>query len=507
MLGTTDASANYTYITDPQILGISPSSGSTLGGQSVKITGTNLSGATVTIGDISANITSISSTEIQCTTPAGSLGIATVRVKVLGTTDASANYTYINDPKILDIQPRSGSTAGGQTVTITGTNLSNATVTIGGTTITPFIVSNNEIRFTTPPRSGGSTSVTVSVPGTSSATEVYTYTEIVIATNTEIVISNICFIAGTPITTDQGNIPIELINPDIHTIHNNKIVAITKTITQDTYLVCFEKHSLGLNKPNKKTITSKHHKVYYNGVMTKAHHFLKQFKHVSEIEYNGEILYNVLMEKYDKLKVNNLTFETLDPKNIIAKLYTSGFDEEYKNKIIVMINHSITQTDTCLYQNIINRIVNDKNISTCFDEQEYKEQEYKEQEYEEQEYEKQEYNISDEDGTKHFEITQTYANKPYHIPSVNFKIKINLENITLNSKLNKYIKTCQTKEDNTDELVKKKEFLNKKKEEKEDMEIERKKERKRDKTQKLKIRQHHMLSVSQKNYKSLFKLC
>ena len=82
-----------------------------------------------------------------------------------------------------------------------------------------------------------------------------------------------------------------------------------------------------------------------------------------------------------------------------------------------------------------------------------------------------------------------------------------MENITLNSKLNKYIKTCQTKEDNTDELVKKKEFLNKKKEEKEDMEIERKKERKRDKTQKLKIRQHHMLSVSQKNYKSLFKLC
>ena len=84
--------------------------------------------------------------------------------------------------------------------------------------------------------------------------------------------------------------------------------------------------------------------------MTKAYHFLKQFKNVSKLEYNGEILYNVLMEKYDKLKVNNLTFETLDPKNIIAKLYTNNFDEEYKNKIIVMINYSIRQKDHCLYK-------------------------------------------------------------------------------------------------------------------------------------------------------------
>jgi hypothetical protein len=338
------------------------------------------------------------------------------------------------------------------------------------------------------------------------------------------VISDICFPAGTPITTDQGNIPIEQINPDIHTIRNNQIVAITKTITQDTHLVCFEKHSLGHNKPNKKTITSKLHKVYYDGKMTQANHFLKQeFKNVSKVDYNGEILYNVLMEKYDKVKVNNLTVETLDPENIIAKLYTSGYDDEYKNKIIVMINYSITQKDTGLYQNIINRIINDKNVNTCFEEPEY--------------------NNLDEDDTTRIETIDNYAEKSHRNQDIDFKANINLENNTqlqskltkyiktqqnkddvesvdfkvtvnlennmpLQSKLNKYIKSHQTK-DNTDEIVKKKEFLNKKKEETEEKLRERLKdnEKRRDKTQTQRVKMRHpmTLSTSRKTYKSFFK--
>ena len=308
-----------------------------------------------------------------------------------------------------------------------------------------------------------------------------------------IVLSNICFPAGTPVTTDQGNIPIEKINPEIHTIHNNKIVAITKTIAQDTHLVCFKKHALGLNKPNKKTITSKQHKVYYNGKMTKAYHFLKQFKNVTEIEYNGEILYNVLMEKHDKIKVNNLTFETLDPKNIIAKLCTSNFDKEYKNNIIVMINNSIMQKDHSLYQNIINRVVNDKSLSTCFEEPEYEEPEYEEPV-----------------NTTRLDTLRNSAEKTYHTQSVNVKNKICLDNVTLHGKLTKYIKAQQSKDnqeaevvqeeaiefnfrinmdnnvnlhsrlnkymktnqnkDNIDEIIKKKEFLNLKNEEKEEKE-------------------------------------
>jgi sugar lactone lactonase YvrE len=134
-------------------------------------------------------------------------------------------------------------------------------------------------------------------------------------------ISNICFPAGTPITTNQGTIPIEKINKEIHTIRNKKIVGITQTVTQDKYLVCFEKDSLGINLPSQKTIISKHHGIFYKGKMLQAKEFISKFGNVKKIKYTGEILYNVLMEEDNKMMVNNLICETLHPENGIAKLY------------------------------------------------------------------------------------------------------------------------------------------------------------------------------------------
>jgi hypothetical protein len=133
-------------------------------------------------------------------------------------------------------------------------------------------------------------------------------------------ISNICFIAKTPIITNQGLIHIDKLNPEIHTINYKKIVAVTKTVTRDNYLVCFEKDSLGTNVPCEETIISENHKLFYNGKMTKAIDFIDTFYNVKKIKYNGEILYNILMEESNKMMVNNLICETLDPKNSIAKL-------------------------------------------------------------------------------------------------------------------------------------------------------------------------------------------
>lgn len=134
-------------------------------------------------------------------------------------------------------------------------------------------------------------------------------------------ISNICFIAKTPILTNQGLINIENIDSDIHTIRNKKIVAITKTITQDKHLICFEKDSLDKNIPSKKTIMSKNHVIYYKGNVVKAKDFIGKFENVYKIKYSGEVLYNVLMETHDKMMVNNIICETLHPENQIAKIY------------------------------------------------------------------------------------------------------------------------------------------------------------------------------------------
>uniref|UniRef100_A0A6C0EQT2 Hedgehog/Intein (Hint) domain-containing protein n=1 Tax=viral metagenome TaxID=1070528 RepID=A0A6C0EQT2_9ZZZZ len=136
-------------------------------------------------------------------------------------------------------------------------------------------------------------------------------------------ISNICFPAKTPIKTDQGNIDIDKINPQIHTIHKKKIECITKTITLDKYLVCFEKDSLGNNIPNQRTLISKNHLIFYKGEMLEAKKFIGKYNNIKKVAYSGETLYNVLMEDHNKMLVNNMICETLDPDNTISHLYRS----------------------------------------------------------------------------------------------------------------------------------------------------------------------------------------
>ena len=156
----------------------------------------------------------------------------------------------------------------------------------------------------------------------------------------ELPISDICFPAKTPILTNKGNINIEKINPDIHTIRNKKIVAITKTITQDKYLICFEKDSLGSNIPSQKTIISKNHLIFYKGKMLKAKNLLYFSDNVKKIKYNGEVLYNILLETHDKMMVNNMICETLHPDNVIAQLYRAlpNLNEEEQQELIIQTN-------------------------------------------------------------------------------------------------------------------------------------------------------------------------
>jgi len=165
-------------------------------------------------------------------------------------------------------------------------------------------------------------------------------------------ISNICFPKGTLILTDQGEIPIDEIIPLKNTIHNKRITAITKTISQYNYLVCFYKNALGYNYPNKDTLISKDHKIFYKEKFIKAYKFVNHFEKVEKVDYNKEILYNVLMETYEKINVNNIICETLHPNNIIAQLYNSTISKELKNKIIFQMNESINKNDNESFINV-----------------------------------------------------------------------------------------------------------------------------------------------------------
>lgn len=131
---------------------------------------------------------------------------------------------------------------------------------------------------------------------------------------------DICFVAGTPITTDQGIIDIDKIDPLVNTIGNKKIVGISKTISNEKYLVTFCKDALGVNCPIKKTTVSETHKVLCNGQMVKAIDLVNPNNDkIKKKKYRGQFLYNILMEKHSVVNVNGMICETLDPENEIAK--------------------------------------------------------------------------------------------------------------------------------------------------------------------------------------------
>jgi hypothetical protein len=129
---------------------------------------------------------------------------------------------------------------------------------------------------------------------------------------------NMCLRADTNITTDQGNVQISLINPLIHTINGHKILEIVKSKLTDNEIICIQTHAFGENIPNCSTYVSKNHKILWNGKLIKAY---KMNRHgilhgLDRIPYNGEIMYNVLLDsKYSTMLANNMTVETQHPPN------------------------------------------------------------------------------------------------------------------------------------------------------------------------------------------------
>ncbi len=166
----------FTTAGAPTITGISPTSGPTAGATSVTITGTNFIGASaVKFGIANATGYTINSaTQITATTPAGSVGTVDVTVTAAGSTSATSSadqYTYVAAPTVTGLSRTDGPTVGGDSVIITGTNLTGATaVSFGGTAASSYTVNSaNQITATTPAHAAGTVDITVTTAGGTSA--------------------------------------------------------------------------------------------------------------------------------------------------------------------------------------------------------------------------------------------------------------------------------------------------------------------------------------------------
>lgn len=174
------AADNYTYVAAPTITTLSPTAGPTAGGNSVTITGTGFTTATtVSFGGIPTAFAVVSDTQIVAISPAGTVGTVDVSVTTVGgSATASSAYTYAAAPTIATLTPTAGPTAGGATITITGTGFTGATsVSFRGTPAVSFtVVSDTQITATAPASAAGPADVSITTPGgTATAVGAYTY--------------------------------------------------------------------------------------------------------------------------------------------------------------------------------------------------------------------------------------------------------------------------------------------------------------------------------------------
>ena len=179
----TSANGQFSWI--PAVTGVSPPRGPTTGGNTVSITGAGFTGASaVSFGGVPASSFSITNDgALTALAPAGSAGTVDVTVTTGTGTSATSSadlYTYQARPTVSSVAPNAGPTAGGNTVTINGTNFSaGATVKFGGTPATAVtVISGSKLTAKAPARPVGLINVNVSTPGGTSASisaDLYTY--------------------------------------------------------------------------------------------------------------------------------------------------------------------------------------------------------------------------------------------------------------------------------------------------------------------------------------------
>jgi hypothetical protein len=188
------AADQYTFTAAPPVItALAPKSGSVNGGDTVTVTGTGFTGTSkVLFGNgfpaVSFEVNP-AGTQLTVVSPVHVAGAVNLRVTTPAGTSAvvtADQFTFKAPPPVITgVSPAIGSTAGGATVTITGTGFAGASaVTFGtGVNATAFEVSpdGTTITVTAPAHAAGAVNIKVTTPGGISATvttDVYKYTAV-----------------------------------------------------------------------------------------------------------------------------------------------------------------------------------------------------------------------------------------------------------------------------------------------------------------------------------------
>jgi hypothetical protein len=181
-------SLSPTFVPAPRVTGVSLTSGPAAGGTSLTITGTGFTGATaVNFGTTFASFTVNSDTSIVAVSPAAVADTVDVTVTSPGgasATSASDQFMFVAAPSVSSVSPDSGPVDGGTTVTIAGSNFTDATAVSFGDTPAGFTVNDDTSITAVSPvaEAAGTVAVTVATIGgtsTSSSADRFTYSTVV----------------------------------------------------------------------------------------------------------------------------------------------------------------------------------------------------------------------------------------------------------------------------------------------------------------------------------------
>lgn len=153
------------------ITSVSPGGGLTSGGASVLVTGTGFAaGATVRFGaTTAASVTFLNSTQLIAAVPAGSAGTVPVTVtNPNGTAQTLSNgFTYgtvaTGGSTITGANPTTGPSAGGTTITLTGTGFTGGSTVLFGNAASPTVtyLGSSQLFVVTPPNNPGPATITL----------------------------------------------------------------------------------------------------------------------------------------------------------------------------------------------------------------------------------------------------------------------------------------------------------------------------------------------------------
>ena len=145
---------------------------------------------------------------------------------------------------------------------------------------------------------------------------------------------DICVAKGTIIDTDQGQICVEQIDSNVHTIGGKCIKELVKCKLKNTeHIVRINSSAISPGVPAKPLFVSNDHKILHNNKMVKAEKLARSNEYgIKLFPYDGEVVYNILMEEHQTMIANGAVIETLCPKDKNKKTNTSI---EIRNKKMI----------------------------------------------------------------------------------------------------------------------------------------------------------------------------